>query len=81
MEGALGPALKAAVQVIQHIGGKLQVFSWTQPTAGDAKLKNREGGPRPTKESDGKSASLLQPDCDFYTNMAVECSKQQVVAA
>ena len=64
-------------QVIQHIGGKMQVFSCTRPTIGEAKLKNREGGPRPAKD-DGKGPSLLQPDCDFYKNMAVECSKQQV---
>jgi len=76
VEVALGPALRAATQVVQHIGGKLALFSCTRPTIGEAKLKNREGGGR-VKE-DGKSASLLQPDCDFYKNMAVECSKQQV---
>ena len=47
VEVALGPALRAAMQVIQHIGGKMQVFSCTRPTIGEAKLKNREGGPRP----------------------------------
>jgi len=79
VEVALGPALRAAMQVVQHIGGKLAVFSCTRPTIGEAKLKNREGGPRPSKESsDGKATSLLQPDSDFYKNMAVECSKQQV---
>jgi len=65
--------------VIQHIGGKLQVFSCTRPTVGEAALKNREGGPRSAKEAtDAKGPSLLQPDCEFYKTMAVECSKQQV---
>lgn len=79
VEVALGPALRAAMQVIQHIGGKMQVFSCTRPTIGEAKLKNREGGPKGKDGGDkGGGAGLLQPDCDFYKNMAVECSKQQV---
>ena len=40
----------------------------------DAKLANREGA---KGKDDGKS-SLLQPANDFYKNLAVECSKQQV---
>lgn len=82
-EVALGPALKAAYQVIQHIGGKMQVFSCTRPTIGEGKLRNREGA-APAKPSGGKeegnkaATSLLQPDSDFYKNLAVDCSKQQV---
>jgi protein transport protein SEC24 len=81
-EVALGPALKAAYQLIQHIGGKLEVFSATRPTVGDAKLKNREGGGgpggAPPKAADGKGSNLLLPDIDFYKNLAVDCSKQQI---
>ena len=81
-EVALGPALKAAYQLCQHIGGKVQVFSVTRPTVGDAQLKNREGAAPGAKNGaaadKGGGASLLQPDSDFYKNLAVDCSKQQI---
>ena len=81
-EVALGPALKAAYQLIQHIGGKLAVFSATRPTVGEAKLKARgEGAPaaKAAGGGDGKGgASLLQPESEFYKNLAVDGSKQQV---
>ena len=84
-EVALGPALKAALQVSQHVGGKLHVFTCTRPTVGDGKLRNREGGaPRssssttdPARKGEGATANLLQPDNDFFKTFAVECSKQQ----
>ena len=77
-EVALGPALKAAYQLMQHIGGKLSVFSATRPTVGDAKLKARGEGAAAKAAADGKGPNLMQPDCDFYKNLAVDGSKQQV---
>jgi len=79
-ETALGPALKAAYQVIQHIGGKVSLFTCTRPTVGEAALKNREGAQpqRTGKESKDPTAAMLQPTSDFYKNLAVDCSKQQV---
>lgn len=82
-EVALGPALKAAYAMAQHMGGKIVLFNSTRSTVGDAKLKNREGAPNQAKPRDAATAdkttaSLLQPDCDFYKNLAVDCSKQQI---
>ena len=83
-EVALGPALKAAYAVCQHIGGKICLFNCTRSTVGDGKLKNREGtagqntGKRDQVTPDKTTASLLQPECDFYKNLAVDCSKQQI---
>ena len=76
-EAALGPALKAAFQMIQHLGGKVHLFTCTRPTIGEAALKNREGA-TPSRGKEDPSAQLLQPASDFYKNLAVECSKQQV---
>ena len=74
VEVALGPALKAGYQLIQHIGGKMHVFNATRPSVGEAKLRNREGDQR----RDAKAPSLLQPDVDFYKTLAVDCTKQQI---
>jgi len=71
---ALGPALKSAYQMMQHIGGKAALFQCSRPSIGEGtKLRNREG--KPGAAADDK---LLQPDCDFYKNLAVDCSKQQI---
>ena len=76
-ETCLGPALKAAYQVIQHVGGKLHVFTATRPTVGESPIKNREGAPAAAKPKEG-TPTQLQPDGEFYKNLAVDCSKQQV---
>ena len=75
-EVALGPALKAAFQIQQHVGGKMHVFSCTRPTVGEGLVRMRDNSSASAK--DDKSATLLQPDTDFYKNLAIECSKQQV---
>jgi len=77
-EVALGPALKAAFQLVSHVGGKLHVFTCSRPTIGDGKLRNREGAAPKGSVKDLPSASLLQPDTDFYKTLAVDCSKQQL---
>ena len=79
VEVALGPALRAGYQMIQHIGGKMHVFNCTRPSVGEAKLRNRDGGPRgAAPAADAKGPNLLQPDCEFYKNLAVDCTKQQI---
>ena len=82
-EVALGPALKAAYQVAEPLGGKIVLFNCTRTTVGNAKLRNREGTPgqpksRDATAADKTTATLMQPDCDYYKNLAVDCSKQQI---
>jgi hypothetical protein len=80
----LGPALRAAYAVSQHVGGKLAVFTASRPTVGEGKLMNREGaapaaqGGR-TAPADAKGGGgVLAPATEFYKNFAVDCSKQQL---
>ena len=59
------------------MGGKLHVFTATRPTVGESPIKNREGAPAAAKPKEG-TPTQLQPDGEFYKNLAVDCSKQQV---
>jgi len=79
----LGPALRAAYAVAQHVGGKLAVFTASRPTIGEGKLINREGvaaAPRGGAAADAKGGGggLLAPATEFYKNLAIDCSKQQL---
>ena len=58
----------------------MQLFTCTRPGVGDAALKNREGAApaRGSAATTDASAAMLQPSSDFYKNLAVDCSKQQV---
>merc|ERR1711967_38352 len=58
-EVALGPALKAAFQIQQHVGGKMHVFSCTRPTVGEGLVRMRDNSSASAK--DDKSATPLQP--------------------
>lgn len=78
-ESALGPALEAAFQVMQHIGGKMLVLQTALPTTGPGKLKQREA---PKLLGGDKEHTLLAPDPgeegNFYKNKAVDFSRQQI---
>ena len=89
LDAALGPALKAAFQLMQHVGGKLALFATALPSVGEAKLRNREDmraagrpGTAPAKGAAGGGASgaaaLLVAEEPFYKKLAVECSRQQI---
>jgi len=91
LDAALGPALKAAFQLMQHVGGKLHVFSATLPNVGEARVRNREDarGPQPPKRAGvahsgparpagAAQSNLLLPEEGFYKKLAVECSRQQI---
>jgi len=87
-ETSFGPALQAAFQASQHVGGKLAVFTASRPTLGEGKLVNREGGGPAgvagggrggAANSDAKAGGgMLAPSSEFYKNFAVDCSKQQL---
>jgi protein transport protein SEC24 len=50
------------------------VFQSSLPSLGVAALKNREG----TKPSTDKELALLRPADQFYKNLALDCSRQQI---
>jgi protein transport protein SEC24 len=79
MDSALGPALDAAYQISQHVGGKVVVVQACLPTLGGGKLKPREG---PRMLGGEKEHTLFAPDGSedgvLYKTKAVEFSKQQL---
>lgn len=88
LDSALGPALKASHQLMQHLGGKLVLLATALPSVGEAKLRNREdaraGGragaaaAAAASSKPGVVTGLLLPEEGFYKRLAVECSRQQV---
>mmetsp|Transcript_17177 Transcript_17177/g.56121 ORF Transcript_17177/g.56121 Transcript_17177/m.56121 type:complete len:82 (-) Transcript_17177:787-1032(-) len=64
----LGPALRAAYAVAQHVGGKLAVFTASRPTIGEGKLINREGvaaAPRGGAAADAKGLLAIICCCSL----------------
>jgi protein transport protein SEC24 len=78
-ESCLGPALQAAYNIMQHIGGKMLVFQSTLPSHGAGKLKPRE---LPKMVGSDKEHVLLAPDAgedgNFYRTKAADFSRQQI---
>eukprot|EP01121_Diplochlamys_sp_Union-15-3_P010019 TRINITY_DN2768_c0_g1_i1.p1 TRINITY_DN2768_c0_g1~~TRINITY_DN2768_c0_g1_i1.p1 ORF type:complete len:755 (+),score=92.40 TRINITY_DN2768_c0_g1_i1:51-2315(+) len=74
-QASLGSALKFAFEIVKKIGGKLIVFSSIIPTKGHGALKLREDVNLLGTE---KEASLLNPQNEFYKEIALEASKHQV---
>ncbi|CCK71633.1 uncharacterized protein KNAG_0H02200 [Huiozyma naganishii CBS 8797] len=73
---ALGPALRAAFNLVKNTGGKIEIVSSTLPTAGVGKLaKRNEAGVANTPK---ESAQLLSCQDSFYKNFTIDCSKSQV---
>lgn len=72
---ALGPALRAAHQMISRVGGKIEVFSATIPNIGEGKLALRDesqaGKPK-------EAQTLLSVADKFYKAFAVECNSSQI---
>lgn len=73
---ALGPALKAAFNLIKGIGGKIIVVSSTLPNIGIGKLQRRnEAGVANTSK---ESSQLLSCQDSFYKNFTIDCNKNQI---
>ncbi|EDO18280.1 hypothetical protein Kpol_1039p29 [Vanderwaltozyma polyspora DSM 70294] len=70
---ALGPALRSASKLIEHIGGKIILFSSTLPNIGIGRLRNRLDG-NVTKDV----TELLSCQDSFYKSFTVDCSKFQI---
>jgi len=75
VESALGPALKAAWNVMRIVGGKMLLFLSRLPSVGFASLKMRED---PKLLGTEKEVSLLKPENTFYKDFALDCSRQQI---
>jgi hypothetical protein len=75
VESALGPALKAAWNVMRIVGGKMLLFLSRLPSVGFASLKMRED--QKLLGTD-KEVTLLKPDNQFYKDFALDCSRQQI---
>ena len=74
-ETALGAAVQAALLVMQHVGGKLLLFSATMPTLGEGKLRMREDA---RLFGTDREHSLRNPEDGFYKKMAAELSRVQI---
>jgi len=75
-DSALGPALQAACAMMQHVGGKLQLFQACQPTLGKAQTRPREDT---SLLGTDKESTLLNPSTDSFKTLALEvCSKSQI---
>ena len=75
VNNCLGPALQAALLAIQHVGGKLLLFSCALPSVGDGKCKQREDA---RLFGTDREHSLRNPEDGWYKKMAAECSRVQV---
>ncbi|SCU86295.1 LAME_0D05424g1_1 [Lachancea meyersii CBS 8951] len=73
---ALGPALKAAFNLIKGVGGKIIVVASTMPNLGIGKLQKRnEAGVANTPK---EASQLLNCQDAFYKNFTIDCNKSQV---
>ncbi|WBW74517.1 coincidence detector Sec24/Sfb2 subunit [Schizosaccharomyces osmophilus] len=72
---ALGPALKAAEQLIENVGGKISCFVSSLPNVGFGKLGLRED---PKILGTNRESNLLHHQDTFYKSFAVECSTNQI---
>ncbi|AMD21518.1 HFL338Wp [Eremothecium sinecaudum] len=73
---ALGPALKAAHNLIKGIGGKIIVVSSTLPNTGVGKLNKRNEAS--VANTSKEASQLLSCGDSFYKNFTIDCNKTQV---
>ena len=74
-DAALGPAVSAALSVMQHVGGKLLLFAVSMPSVGDGKLRMRDDA---RLFGTDREHSLRNAEDAFYKKMAAECSRVQI---
>lgn len=74
-EVAAGAAIEAAGKIVSGIGGKILLFLSGLPTFGPGKLSTREDVRFYNTE---KEATLLKPAVEYYKDIAVGFSKDQV---
>lgn len=72
---ALGPAMRAAYQLIGTIGGKIIALTACLPTLGEGALKARDD---PKLLGTSKESTLLAAASSFYKSFAIDCSKNQI---
>jgi len=77
-EACLGPAIRAAYLAMKHIGGKLCIFTATQPTIGELRLSNGRDNPRWLNTD--RESELLRPANEDYKELAAELVRVQISA-
>jgi protein transport protein SEC24 len=74
-DAALGPAMSAALAVMQHVGGKLLLFAASLPSVGEGKLRMREDA---RLFGTDREHALRNPEDGFYKKLSAECSRVQI---
>ncbi|XP_065844690.1 protein transport protein Sec24A-like [Oscarella lobularis] len=75
-KSALGPALQSSFKLLTAYGGRITVFQCNLPNWGAGQLKARETSA--DLSSKAKDVLHLDPITDFYKQLALECSSQQI---
>ncbi len=83
VQACLGPAVKAAMTVARHLGGKVLLFTAQLPSLGVGKLAARFdvkslAPDSATLSGSDRETQLFKPQTEFYKNLALECSKLQI---
>jgi protein transport protein SEC24 len=74
---AMGPALKAAFEVIKHVGGKMLLFGSGLPSTGEGSFPSRETS-KVYGTSEERTLLLPGPKMDFYRDMSIQCARAHV---
>ena len=79
IDSSFGAAVSVALESLKVRGGRAVFFQTALPSYGPGALKNREtGGPGAALAPTDKANSLLFPQGDFYSKIAVQAAEQGV---
>ncbi|KAJ2353477.1 COPII subunit [Coemansia sp. RSA 2618] len=72
---ALGPAIRAAQQMLGGVGGRVVAVLASAPTAGEGRVEPRAEG---RDLGTARESELLRAQGTWYKNVAAECSRAQI---
>ncbi|PFH31291.1 putative transport protein Sec24 [Besnoitia besnoiti] len=85
IDNCMGSALKAALLVMKHVGGKIMLFTSHPPTVGELVTKRSGGlagagasGGRQQQQQPDREVELLKPASDIYQQFAQQLTQSQV---
>ncbi|PHJ17581.1 transport protein sec24 [Cystoisospora suis] len=87
IDNCMGSALKAALLVMKHVGGKIMLFSSHPPTIGELVTKRSGGlagadgaggGSRQQQQQPDREVELLKPASEVYQQFAQQLTQSQV---